>query len=190
MSLSAKIGLPRPWKADFYNRFYPIFLKNEIKHCIEGIGGITQFRPTPYLDKGADSKSCARGVSCPFCCVAAETATSSSPRSMSCMHNHHYVAQIVVSCGIGHIPVRLEVLITWSRPNSDLQRVGSGLLKNHKISLFVWKFHSTFANWYGLFKRTFKVTVLASVGGCDWGVLDVIARLRGSRGNLQRQEAD
>lgn len=39
--------------------------------------------------------------------------------------------------GIGNIPVRLEVLITWSRPNSDLQRVGSGLLKNHKNSLFV-----------------------------------------------------
>ena len=137
MSLSEKISLLCLCKADFYNRFYLIFLKNEINHCIEGTGSVTQFRSTPYLDKGADSKSCARGVSCPFCCVAAETATSSSPRSMSCMHNHHYVAQIVVSCGIGHIPVRLEVLITWSRPNSDLQRVGSGLLKNHKNSLFV-----------------------------------------------------
>lgn len=69
--------------------------------------------------------------------------------------------------GIGHIPVRLEVLITWSRPNSDLQRVGSGLLKNHKNSLFVWKFHSTFANWYGLFKRTIKVTTFSDVVWMD-----------------------
>ena len=61
MSLSAKIGLLRPCKTDFYNRFYLIFLKNEINHCIEGTGSVTQFRPTPYLDKGADSKSCARG---------------------------------------------------------------------------------------------------------------------------------
>ena len=114
-------------------------------------------------------------VEYPFCCVVAETATSSSPRSMSCMHNHHYVAQIVVSCGIGHIPVRLEVLITWSRPNSDLQRVGSGLLKNHKNSLFVWKFHSTFANWYGLFKRTIKATTFwgenSVVVSGIWGVV-------------------
>ena len=34
MSLSAKIGLLGPYNADFYNRFYPIFLKNEINHCI------------------------------------------------------------------------------------------------------------------------------------------------------------
>ena len=52
----------------------------------------------------------------------------------------------------------LQMLITWNRPNSDLYRVVNWLLKNHKNSLFVWKFHSTFANWYGLFKRTFKVT--------------------------------
>ena len=62
MSLSAKIGLPWPYNADFYNRFYLIFMKNWINHCIEGTGGITQFRPTPYLDEGADWKSCARGA--------------------------------------------------------------------------------------------------------------------------------
>ncbi len=64
MSLFAKIGLLRLCKADFYNRFYPFFLKNEINHCIEGTGSVTQFRPTPYLDKGADWKwkSCARGA--------------------------------------------------------------------------------------------------------------------------------
>ena len=62
MSLSAKIGLLGPYNADFYNRFYPIFTKNQINHCIEGTGGITQFRPTPYLDEGADWKSCARGA--------------------------------------------------------------------------------------------------------------------------------
>ena len=137
MSLFAKISLLCLCKADFYNRFYLIFLKNEINHCIEGTGSVTQFRPTPYLDKGADSKSCARGVSCPFCCVAAETATSSSPRSMNCMHNLIMWLRSWCHAGIGHIPVRLEVLITWSRPNSDLQRVGSGLLKKHKNSLFV-----------------------------------------------------
>ena len=65
MSLSAKISLLCLCKADFYNRFYLIYLKNEINHCIEGTGSITQFRPTPYLDKGADWKSCARGAQLP-----------------------------------------------------------------------------------------------------------------------------
>ena len=62
MSLSAKIGLLSPYNADFYNGFYPIFLKNEINHCIEGTGSVTQFLPTPYLDECADWKSCARGA--------------------------------------------------------------------------------------------------------------------------------
>ena len=67
MSLSAKIGLLYPCNADFHNRFYLIFLKNEINHCIEGTGSVTQFRSTPYLDKGADWKwkSCARGAQLP-----------------------------------------------------------------------------------------------------------------------------
>ena len=65
MSLSAKISLLCLCKVDFYNRFYLIFLKNEINHCIEGTGSITQFLPTPYLDKGADWKSYARGAQLP-----------------------------------------------------------------------------------------------------------------------------
>ena len=65
MSLSAKISLLCLCKADFYNRFYLIYLKNEINHCIEGIGSVTQRRPTPYLDEGADWKSCARGAQLP-----------------------------------------------------------------------------------------------------------------------------
>ena len=65
MSLSAKIGLLRLCKAYFYNRFYPIFLKNWINHCIEGTGSLTQFRPTPYLDECADWKPCARGAQLP-----------------------------------------------------------------------------------------------------------------------------
>ncbi len=94
MSLSEKISLLCLCKADFYNRFYLIFLKNEINHCIEGTGGITQFRPTPYLDEGADWKwkSRARGAQLPV--TQHSTQTSCRKREAGGLHNSQCISVI------------------------------------------------------------------------------------------------
>ena len=90
MSLSAKISLLCLCKADFYNRFYLIYLKNEINHCIEGIGSITQFRPTPYLDNGADWNSCARGAQLPV--TQRSTQTSCRKRGAGGLRNSQCIS--------------------------------------------------------------------------------------------------
>ena len=82
MSLSAKIGILGPYNADFYNRFYLIFLKNEINHCIEGI---TQCRPTHHIRMKVLTEDHARGAQ-PIV-IQHPTQTSCSPCAAGGFHN-------------------------------------------------------------------------------------------------------
>ena len=87
MSLSAKIGLLSPYNADFHNRFYPIFTKNQINHCIEGTGSVTQFRPTPYLDECTDWKWKSRARGAQLSVTQRPTQTSCRAKGAGGFHN-------------------------------------------------------------------------------------------------------